>query len=168
MYYAVNLNPKYLLEILTSLRSSGWQIWRDFFFKLCHSDRATERSDEESIVYTPQLNWTRSIYWRSSRHSLTLNPQDDGFKRLIAPSKNTRFELPFPNHVIPNGSGHSERQWTDDIPYRLPFPTIPSFRQSDLKERRGIYSQYLAVKLNSKFKWRSSRQGFRPSSGWRV
>ena len=50
--------------------------------ELCHSDRETVGFDEESRVGTPQLSRTRSIDWRSSRHSLTLIPQDDGFGRM--------------------------------------------------------------------------------------
>ena len=91
-----------------------------------HSDRATIRSDEESTVGTPKSSETQSTHCRSSRHSLTLIPQDDGFNRFKTPLRMTSLT-----------NYHS--------------PPIPSFRQSERSKRRGIYSWYYAVKRNSKY-----------------
>ena len=49
--------------------------------------------DEESSVGTSQSSKTRITNWRSSRHSLSLTPQDDWFSGFS-----------FSTNVIPNGS----------------------------------------------------------------
>ena len=39
------------------------------FLQICHSDRVTVRSDEESRVCMSQSSLTQCIYWRSSRQA---------------------------------------------------------------------------------------------------
>ena len=68
---------KFIIYVTTTLRMTGLGGWYDL-----NPVIPTEKPlgfDEESRVCTSQSSIARSTYCRSSRHSLTLIPQDDEF-----------------------------------------------------------------------------------------